>query len=127
MSFDPTKPVQTRDGHAARILCTDLKNRSTPIIAAITNYADIEEVVHRYSNGTQSIDSAFETLKDLVNVPVVRYEFQNVWDGQRKTHWRYDAYDACRVAGQNQPGSFGVIRFTFTDDVLTNVEIYNGD
>lgn len=33
--FDPTKPVQTRDGRKARIICTDRKSPSFPIIALI--------------------------------------------------------------------------------------------
>lgn len=33
-AFDPTKPVQTRDGRKARIICTDAKG-VLPIIALV--------------------------------------------------------------------------------------------
>ena len=34
--FDPTKPVQTRDGREARIICTDVERKGDwPIVALI--------------------------------------------------------------------------------------------
>lgn len=34
--FDPTKPVQTRDGRKARIICTDAAS-PLPIVALVTD------------------------------------------------------------------------------------------
>jgi len=41
MSFDPTKPVQTRDGRKARILYTDIKS-GYPIVALTTEPGGVE-------------------------------------------------------------------------------------
>ena len=50
MTFDPTKPVQTRDGRKARIICTDLNNPAFRIVAVI-DHPGGEYVETYYSNG----------------------------------------------------------------------------
>lgn len=66
--FDPTKPVQTRDGRKARIICTDAKGEY-PIVALITYEDGEEEPGMFYSNG--AFISGQHTLpsRDLVNIP----------------------------------------------------------
>jgi hypothetical protein len=84
MTFDPTKPVQTRDGRSARILCTDLKDR-WPIVAAITRTDGTE-----YSTG-YAVDGKFtcrhQPERDLINVPEKRTVWVNVYpDDCLKVH-----------------------------------------
>jgi hypothetical protein len=69
MAFDPKKPVQTRDGRPARILCTDAKS-SFPIIALVTMF-DGSEAAHPYYAEGNSRSSSIHPF-DLVNVPVKR-------------------------------------------------------
>lgn len=66
MTFDPTKPVQTRNGLPARILCTDAEG-VCPIIALVTTSHGNEEPVRRKANGRLHEDSGSYYL-DLVNV-----------------------------------------------------------
>jgi hypothetical protein len=89
MKFDPTKPVQTRDGKPARILATDLAGNagSRPIAAAIMeNYqSDDWEVVRRYTSEGVSPYGG----NDLINIPEERE--LDVWlnvypDGQPYQH-----------------------------------------
>jgi hypothetical protein len=65
--FDPTKPVQTRDGRKARILCTDLKT-DQPIVAAVTNRCG-EEFAHRFSISGHFYPSQTVADIDLINIP----------------------------------------------------------
>lgn len=66
MSFDPSKPVTTRDGRKARIICTDSKH-SQPIIALI--YASNQESVERFhTDGSFNFDKE-PCCHDLVNIP----------------------------------------------------------
>ncbi|NIA67799.1 hypothetical protein HBA54_04275 [Pelagibius litoralis] len=70
MTFDPTKPVQTRDGRKARIICTDRRTTVYSILALITEndgYEYIESYTkagHRY--GDEDCDSC---SVDLINIP----------------------------------------------------------
>lgn len=81
--FDPLKPVQTRDGRKARILCTDL-NGQWPIVAAVleTNHVgkQYEMTLHFGKDGVFCGNMA---KTDLVNVPVKVERWINIYpDGQ---------------------------------------------
>jgi hypothetical protein len=68
MTFDPSKPVQTRDGRKARVLCTDFKIIPSDIrilsIIKEEKYADY--LIILFHNGRKDID--VESEDDLVNV-----------------------------------------------------------
>lgn len=66
MTFDPTKPVQTRNGRAARIICTDVKGE-WPIIALVTDGQ--RETVLSYKKSGSAYDDKREDRSDLVNAP----------------------------------------------------------
>ncbi len=77
--FDPTKPVQTRDGRAARIICTDrvypgatLDGGDSSIIALVTN--DARETVYHYGKDGK-INARSFLDHDLINIP----EETTVW------------------------------------------------
>lgn len=61
--FDPTKPVQTRDGRKVRIICVDKVNTEYPIVALI-KYDNYEQVICYDRNG----DSGEQQLQ-LINIP----------------------------------------------------------
>jgi hypothetical protein len=66
--FDPTKPVQTRDGRKARIICTDRKwNDKYPLVALVTSAAGEEYVVAYRTNGKYIFTDKDED--DLINIP----------------------------------------------------------
>jgi hypothetical protein len=67
MSFDPTKPVQTRDGCKARIICTDVIGKY-PIIALITNKDGIYETSHSFTAEGKIYLNETHPF-DLVNIP----------------------------------------------------------
>ncbi len=74
MTFDKTKPVQTRDGRPARIICTDQKGNA-PIVALI--YQDKDggyEVPGEYDSGGlfQGFSGDDSSDFDLVAVPETR-------------------------------------------------------
>ena len=66
-TFDPTKPVQTRDGRKARIICTDIKD-DTPILAAV-DCGTFESVEHYYRSGL--VNGAVGSQDDLINTPTI--------------------------------------------------------
>lgn len=64
--FDPKRPVQTRDGRKARIICTDAKVNEKPIIALVAEYECSEVLRYYWHNGQYFLSTQKEW--DLVNV-----------------------------------------------------------
>jgi hypothetical protein len=69
--FDPTKPVRTRDGRPARIVCTDKKTgvlSDGPSILALTlDYEGTEETPRTYRPDGTCFSDMREGRNDLVN------------------------------------------------------------
>lgn len=83
--FDPAKPVRTRDGRVARIVCTDSKSKFGPIVALV---GPDDESQFYQSNGHYLADSPH--YYDLINVEPRVEEYYDVWDGL--THGPYTSY-----------------------------------
>ncbi len=80
MTFDPTKPVQTRDGRKARIIATDRNGSHYPIIALVSSKNYKEELIVTYlANGSED-DCISQSPLDLVNVPEERELWVNVYE-----------------------------------------------
>ena len=67
LSFDPGKPVRTRDGRKARIVCTDRKN-DFPIVALVTCVYDQKELCLSYYEAGR-VHPSVDSPVDLINVP----------------------------------------------------------
>lgn len=80
--FDPTKPVQLRDGSPARILAVDVKNSNYPIVAAYTSEHG-EEICEMFTSEGNYYVKGDDNM-DLVNVPevpvIVATTYTNVYD-----------------------------------------------
>ena len=80
-TFDPTKPVQRKNGLKARIISTDLKNPHYPIVAAVTGLDGVETVQSYTAEGRWRREH--ETHLDLINIKerVTRKVWVNVYPG----------------------------------------------
>ena len=67
MTFDPTKPVQTRDGCKARIICTD-KGGDYPIVALVPSTNGKDRIITFNKQGKNTTGLS-QTKYDLVNIP----------------------------------------------------------
>lgn len=65
--FDPTKPVQTRDGRPVTILAMGVDSPDGPIVALVTCPAGYVNAMHFYSDGRYL--AGYDSPDDLVNVP----------------------------------------------------------
>ena len=68
--FDPNKPVQTRDGRKARIICTDANKDSGnhyPIVALVTRHSRLE-YAERFRADGKCDDALFNRPMDLINI-----------------------------------------------------------
>lgn len=94
--FDPSKPVQTRDGRKARILCTDKVCDTSwspdvsTIVALVMHEAGVEIVNGYYEDGRRYRNN--QSLSDLVNVPEKKFEYYRMWRDDLSTYTsRYPA------------------------------------
>jgi hypothetical protein len=67
VSFDPNKPVQTRDGRGARIVAIGL-HADFSIVAVITEFNGGEWSAQFRPNGRVYLHDDVEHMDDLVNV-----------------------------------------------------------
>ncbi len=67
MTFDPTKPVQTRDGCKARIICTDRAGTDFSIVALILGSSGRDFIETFTCQGCYS--SSGLSGNDLINIP----------------------------------------------------------
>lgn len=63
------KPVHTRDGREARVICFDAKGMHQPIIALITQDNGVEYIETYYSNGRFNDDINSQSDYDLIMLP----------------------------------------------------------
>jgi hypothetical protein len=78
MTFDPTKPVRTRGGRPARIICYD-RGGLYPIVALVT-YPDNEwPEVKTYTKNGQFDSRNFNSSMDLINVPEKHVRWLNLY------------------------------------------------
>lgn len=116
---DLTKPVQTRDGRAARILCTDRKHSEHPVVALVKCH-DFQEHCYTFSADGRNLPGLGTDL-DLVNVPpkVVSEAYRNVYsDGV------VGAKFTTKAAAQREasPSAIGIIKLTTYDDGSSTFE-----
>ena len=71
------KPVCTRDGRKARIICFDLKNKEYPIVAAIENYSS--ELVLYYTINGEIVKGNYESDKNLMMLSEKKEGWVNVY------------------------------------------------
>lgn len=113
--FDPSKPVRTRSGRAARIIATDLANRAgaSRIAAAVMQDAGFESTLVVHSDGRvhRFGDTSFE---DLVNVPEkhVRWASIYMWQGGMSVWLNRTREDADENA---KDGRIACIRIEFEE------------
>lgn len=73
MTFDPSKPVQTRDGRKARIVCTDTDNGRGGTILALIDDSDgdgNEHPFHYLDTGMWAVNrQGHDEGLDLINIP----------------------------------------------------------
>lgn len=68
-AFDPTKPVRTRDGRPARIVCSDVKSERGYTVVAVITDDDGYEITDTYQANGYAFSHGQQRDHDLVNVP----------------------------------------------------------
>lgn len=79
MVFNPNKPVQTRDGRKARIICTDRNNGLYPVVALLGSCGGKESMEAYTADGRWEAHSSLEHPHDLINILEVRTLWVNIY------------------------------------------------
>lgn len=119
MTFDPTKPVQTRDGRKARIICVDRENSKYPIIALVRydESVDRAEAVESYQKDGSYFTEGSNTM-DLINIPERRVRWTNVY-----TLYADSNYPTREEADKHALANrIGVLKLTYENDQLVDHE-----
>lgn len=112
------KPVCTRNGRKARIICFDLKNGNYPIVAAIGN--DCSEALFNYTIKGEIIPGV-KSEKDLMMLPKKKEGWINIYlerdaGSHRKGGWIYDnEEEAVKVAKTYGSEYIGTIKINWEE------------
>jgi len=122
--FDPTKPCRTRDGRAARIICTDAKGEPLFPVVALVAAGGANEALRRYSSTGRPL--AGPPDDDLVNVPKrASYWHKIVADSVRfSSYWTPDL-ESCRAGSARRASAY--LEIIFEDERPVAVNIHPGD
>lgn len=112
---DLSKPVQTRDGRKARVVCTDRKG-IYPVIALI----DVVEDVRAYrSDGSALVGMISDS--DLVNIPVRTSMWRAIFDNNNIS---YACGSWSEARSYFQAGTVAVLELIYDDGKLVDVLIH---
>lgn len=81
------KPVCTRDGYKARIICFDAKGMHQPIVALVTQDNGVEYIETYYSNGRFNDDINSQSSGDLMMLPEKKEGWVNVYHNEKGEYW----------------------------------------
>ncbi len=121
-TFDPKKPVETRDGRKAFIDATDAKfPTGQTILGRIRGVSGNDTSYYWYSSGRSVLDK--ESDSDLVNVEPMTSRFLNVYPENVQSFVAITREQANNIAGR---GRIGVMELIFqggrlVDQVYTEV------
>ena len=89
---NPSRKVVTRDGRRVRVICTDMKSTTYPVVALIENGSDYEQLTTFSKNGEYAVNES--SRSDLFFAPEKHEGWVNVYrnnDGHTYAGAVYDS------------------------------------
>lgn len=123
-TFDPNKPVQTRDGKKARILCTN-RVGDRPIVALVTSSYSSREYFFFYDEEGHSGRGQHPT--DLVNIPERRSEFRALYSGARGPYvgqMKFLSLESAVNFKNPLVLYIAILEFVYEDDEIVDVKMH---
>lgn len=114
MAFDPTKPVQCRNGQPARIIATDRKDTGLPIVALYQANSGCEGVGFYSSKGFWSGTGGHAL--DLVNIPDVKIGWYNWAPEHQRFEWHTPWTSLDRARSHSKPDGV-ILQVTIEDGI----------
>jgi hypothetical protein len=112
--FDPTKPVQTRNGKSARIICTDRKGLF-PILALVVDSNKIEKAFAYNKKG--ELCGCPGSVFNLINILNRTSKFRNIWSSVSAQAFAYNTMkEALSMKGPSE--RLGVLELKYEEGVF---------
>ena len=84
---NPSRRVVTRDGRNIRIICTDMKSTTYPVVALIENGSGYEQLITFSKNGEYAVNES--SRSDLFFAPEKHEGYVNVYRNLDKDYTYY--------------------------------------
>ena len=93
---NPSRKVVTRDGRNARIICTDMKSTTYPVVALIENGSGYEELFTFSKNGEYAVNES--SRSDLFFAPEKHEGWVNIYQvgKNKKCGFIYETEEAAK-------------------------------
>ena len=75
---NPSRKVVTRDGRRVRVICTDMKSTTYPVVALIENGSDYEQLTTFSKNGEYAVNES--SRSDLFFAPEKHEGWVNIYE-----------------------------------------------
>jgi len=119
--FDPTKPVQTRDGRKARIICTDKESVHT-IVALIKKSCGTEYAQTYLRDGLCYLHR--ESDEDLINIP----ERKSRWQGLFENGTTGVFCPSKKEIEHRYPDTtIGILEYIYEAEIFIGVELHKAE
>lgn len=120
--FDPTKPVQTRNGRKARIIATDRSSPDFPIVALVEDECGGEQIVGFTSTGKWcKVDQ--DGPADLINIPEETSRWLNVYAGSTMA-WLYNTKEDANFAASTNWRRVTILEIKMEGEQVKDVVIH---
>ena len=89
---NPSRKVVTRDGRRVRVICTDMKSTTYPVVALIENGSDYEQLTTFSKNGEYAVNES--SRSDLFFAPEKHEGWVNVYRNNDSHTYAGAVYDS---------------------------------
>ena len=83
---NPSRKVVTRDGRRARVICTDMKSTTYPVVALIENGSDYEQLTTFSKNGEYAVNES--SISDLFFAPERHEGWINIYRNDDEDYYK---------------------------------------
>ena len=83
---NPSRKVVTRDGRRARVICTDMKSTTYPVVALIENGSDYEQLITFSKNGEYAVNES--SISDLFFAPERHEGWINIYRNDDEDYYK---------------------------------------
>ena len=109
---NPSRRVVTRDGRSARIICTDMKSTTYPVVALIENGSGYEQLNTLSKNGEYAANES--SVNDLFFAPEKHEGWVCIFRGFARVYYTDGIFDSEEKA-KERGGSIATVKIEWEE------------
>ena len=110
---NPSRKLVTRDGRRARVICTDMKSTTYPVVALIENGSDYEQLTTFSKNGEYAVNES--SISDLFFAPKKHEGWINIFDNTYPGNMIFDTKEVAEEQGMSFAGYVTTIKIEWNE------------